>query len=299
MISVTGTGETLGATVTGIDLSLPLGADEKQTILQSVGQFGVLRFPAQQMDAVSLKSFAGEFGTLQSTPTGQHIEVGHPEVMILSNIVENGKPIGVSDGGQDWHTDMSYNRTIGFLNILYAIKVPRRDGKPIGDTLFANMHAAYEALPGEWKMRLASMTITHDFNKFYDAMRRRPGSTRPPLSDEQRRRFPPSVHPVFLTHPITGRKVLYANPGYAIRINEMDEAESEATLNMLFAYQLEERFRYDHHWNEGDLLLWDHIGTIHMARPDYGPTEHRLMKRCQVMADRIFTPGFYSGSRAA
>jgi taurine dioxygenase len=100
------------------------------------------------------------------------------------------------------------------------------------------------------------------------------------------------VHPVFLTHPITGKRVLYCNPGYAIRINELDEAESERVLETLFAHQLQPRYQYTHHWTENDVLVWDHIGTLHNAIPDYRPDEHRLMKRCQVMADRIFDPAF-------
>ncbi len=150
-----------------------------------------------------------------------------PEVGILSNIIENGEPIGITDAGQDWHTDMSYNETIGFLNVLYAVKVPRRDGQVLGATAFVNTQAAYEDLAPEVKARLRDATATHDFNKFWENMRVRPGSLRAPLSEEQRRRRPPSVHPVFLTHPITGRTVLYCNPGYAIRINELDEAESD------------------------------------------------------------------------
>jgi taurine dioxygenase len=112
------------------------------------------------------------------------------------------------------------------------------------------------------------------------------------MTEEQRRRRPPSVHPLFLTHPITGRTVLYCNPGYAIRINELDEAESERTLARLFEHQLRPRYQYTHRWTEGDVLVWDHIGTLHNAIADYGPHEHRLMKRCQVMADRIFDPAF-------
>ena len=122
-------------------------------------------------------------------------------------------------------------------------------------------------------------------------MRRRPGSQRPPLSEEQRRNRPPAVHPVFLTHPITGQTVLYCNPGYAIRINELDEAESDRVLARLFEHQLQPKYQYTHRWTEGDVLVWDHIGTLHNAIADYGPDEHRLMKRCQVMADRIFDPG--------
>jgi taurine dioxygenase len=215
-----------------------------------------------------------------------------PEVGILSNVVENGKPIGLADAGQDWHTDMSYNPTIGFLNVLFAVKVPRRDGRVLGATAFVNTQAAYEDLPGELKARLASATATHDFNKFWENMRRRPGSTRGPMTDEQRRRRPPSVHPLFLTHPITGRPVLYCNPGYAIRINELDEAESDRMLERLFAHQLQPKYQYTYTWTEGDVLMWDHIGTLHNAIADYGPDEPRLMKRCQVMADKVFDPTF-------
>ena len=119
-------------------------------------------------------------------------------------------------------------------------------------------------------------------------MRQDLGSGRPALTDEQRRLRPPVNHPVVLTHPITGKKVLYANPGYAIKINGMSEAESDATLAFLFEHQLQERFRYLYTWTEGDVLVWEHFGTLHRAVADYAPDEHRFMKRCQVMAAKIF-----------
>lgn len=89
-------------------------------------------------------------------------------------------------------------------------------------------------------------------------------------------------------HPITGRRVLYANPGYAIRINEMDEKESAEALEFLFAHQTRPEFRYAHRWEVGDVLMWDNMGTIHNAIPDYRPDEPRYIKRCQVMATRFF-----------
>ena len=128
-------------------------------------------------------------------------------------------------------------------------------------------------------------------------MRRDKASTRPPMTDEQRRRRPPVTHPLFLTHPITGRKVLYCNPGYATRINELAEQESEAMLAYLFAHQLQPRFRYTHAWTENDVLVWDHLGTIHRAIADYAPDEIRLMRRCQVMATRVFDPDFLRPAR--
>ena len=282
----------LGVRIDGIDLSQPLERREFATILSALGKYGVLWFPQQSLDARALKAFSERFGSLQGSPTGTYCEPGVPEVMLLSNIVEDGKPIGLADAGQDWHTDMSYNEVVGFTNVLYGIKIPRRDGMPLGNTVFADMHAAYDDLSPALKAKLANATATHDFNKFWEEMRKRPGSTRPALTPEQRAARPPSVHPLFLTHPITGRKVLYANPGYAVRINELDEAESDAILAELTRHQLQPKYQYAHVWTEGDVLMWDHIGTLHSAMPDYRADEHRLIKRCQVMADRIFDPAF-------
>jgi taurine dioxygenase len=253
----------------------------------------VLRFPKQHLDPERQMAFSARFGSLEINVAGAFQEPGHPEVMILSNMKDaRGRPLGAKDAGQDWHTDMSYSETIAFANVLFALKVPRRDGKPLGGTEFANMHAAYDGLPDDLKTRLDGMTALHDFNKFWDMMLKRPGSWRKPLTPEQRAKKPPVSHPVFLTHPITGRKVLYCNPGYAIRINELPERESDEVLEFLFQHQLQAKYRWVHRWSEGDVLLWDDIGTLHNAHADYGPDEHRLIKRCQVMADRIFEPDF-------
>jgi taurine dioxygenase len=210
--------------------------------------------------------------------------------MILSNIVRNGKPIGLADAGQSWHTDMSYSRTIAFCNILYGVKIPQRDGQPLGNTEFCDMRAAYEALPDGLKRRLDGMTVLHDFNKFWEMMRREKGSRRPPLSEAQRKAKPPVSHPIFLTHPVTGRKSLYANPGYSVRINELAEKESDEMLEYLFMHQTRAEFKFAARWQAGDVLMWDNMRTIHNAVADYGPDEPRLVKRCQVMASRFF-PG--------
>jgi taurine dioxygenase len=285
-------GHVLGATIEDCNIGAELGPEDFAQLLGALSTHGVLRIPAQQIDAAQLKRFASRFGTLEINVANSYQEPGHPEVMVLSNIVKDGKPVGLSDAGQDWHTDMSYSRELAFSNVLYGLTIPRRNGQALGGTEFASMYAAYDALPEEIRQRLADATATHDFNKFWEEMRRRPGSTRGPLTPEQRAKRPPSVHPVFLTHPITGRKVLYCNPGYAIRINELPEEESDRVLETLFEHQLQPRFQYANEWTENDLLIWDHIGTLHNAIPDYGPDEHRLIKRCQVMADRVFDPEF-------
>ena len=162
---------TPGARIDDIDLSQPISEAQFATILAALGRYGVLCFPKQALDARALKAFSERFGSLQGSPTGTYCEPGVPEVMLLSNILEDGKPIGLADAGQDWHTDMSYNPVVGFTNVLYAVKVPRRDGLPLGNTVFADMHAAYDDLSPALKTKLANATATHDFNKFWEEMR--------------------------------------------------------------------------------------------------------------------------------
>lgn len=281
-------GASLGATIYDIDLSVPLSVEDYRMIEQTLGHYGVVSFPKQQLTAKQLRDYSENFGQLEINVANLFHDEDYPEVMILSNMKENGQPIGLSDAGQDWHTDMSYSRTIAFGNVLYGIRIPFREGRSLGNTAFCNMHAAYEGLPAHLKTELEGMTVTHDFNKFWDMMRREKGSTRPPLTEEQRKRKPPVSHPIFLTHPITGRKVLYANPGYSMRINELPDARSDEILQFLFAHQVQEKYCYRHQWAEGDVLMWDNIGTIHNAVADYRPDEPRLIKRCQVMADKYF-----------
>jgi taurine dioxygenase len=301
MLTVEPTGAVLGATIRGLNAAEPISDHDLGVILAALGRHGVLRIPEQSLAEDDIRRFSQMFGDIQGPsgaplgPDGKEV----PHVGILSNIRENGKYIGAADAGQDWHTDMSYRDVIGFVNILYGVKVPFRDGKPLGGTEFSNMHAVYDALPDELKQRLASATTTHDFEKFWEHMRRDKASGRPPMTEEQRRRRPPVRHPLFMTHPITGKKVLYCNPGYVTRINELPASESDALLEYLFDFQLQDRFRYTHQWAERDLLIWDHIGTIHRAIADYGPDEIRLMRRCQVMATKVFDPAFADLARAA
>lgn len=300
MLTIEPTGAILGATIRGVDLGADPSQEDFTRILWALGQYGVLRFPDQHFDRDALLRFSLRFGDIQgphaATPAAARST--YETVGTLSNLKENGKYIGLHDAGQDWHTDLSYNDTIGFVNVLHGLRIPHRDGKPLGGTEFANMHRAYETLPEALRDELANATVSHDYEKLWEHMRRNKGSSRPPLTDEQRRLRPPAIHPLFLTHPITGRKVLYANPGYAVRINELSESESERVLTFLIQHQLQADLRYTHHWTENDVLIWDHIGTIHRAIADYRPEEIRLMRRCQVMASKVFNPAYTEAARA-
>jgi taurine dioxygenase len=281
-------GGALGARVVDVDLAQPVPDGDFKQILRALGEFGVLCFPRQQLETDALARFGRMFGGLEINVANQFHEPGFPEVMVLSNMTKEGKPIGLGDAGQGWHTDMSYSKDVALANVLHAVKVPVRDGRPLGDTQFRNMHLAYRDLPADIKGRLAGRTATHDFAKFWDMMRARPGSQRAPLSAEQRARKPPVSQPIFRLHPITGRTILYCNPGYAVRIDGMEEAESAELLAFLFRHQEQERYFHAHKWTEGDVLMWDNIGTVHNAVPDYRPDEPRYMRRVQVMATKDY-----------
>jgi taurine dioxygenase len=283
-MQITGNPEGTGARVTGIDLAQPLSDEDRRTLLRALGHHGVLCFPGQSLEAPELSAFGGRFGTLEENVANSFQAPGHPEVMILSNMVKAGKPVGLNDAGQGWHTDMSYSTEVALANVLHAKIVPMRDGRPLGATQFRDMHAAYADLPAEVKQRLEGRVAIHDFDKFWEMMRRRPGSGRAPLTEEQRRRKPPVPQPIFRTHPVTGRRVLYCNPGYAIRIEGMDAAESDAMLEFLFRHQARDKYLYTHRWTPGDVLMWDNIATTHNAVADYAPEEHRYILRVQVMA---------------
>jgi taurine dioxygenase len=280
-------GGAMGARIEDIDLARPIAEDHFRDILRALGAYGVLCFPGQRIDTKHLAAFGRMFGELEINVANQFHEPGFPEVMVLSNMTAHGKPIGLADAGQGWHTDMSYSTEIALANVLYALKVPMR-GRPLGETQFRNMHAAYADLPSAIKSRLQGRTATHDFAKFWDMMRARPGSRRAALTPEQRAKKPPVSQPIFRMHPITGRTVLYCNPGYAMRIDSLPEAESAELLAFLFAHQEQEKYFHAHRWAEGDLLMWDNVGTVHNAVADYGADEPRYMRRVQVMATKDY-----------
>ena len=217
----------------------------------------------------------------------------YAHVGTLSNLKEDGKYIGSPDAGQDWHTDMSYRDVMGFVNVLYGIRIPRRNGVPLGGTEFSNMHMAYEALPADIKTRLADATATHNFEKFWEHMRRDKASDAP--ADDRGTAPPPSAGGASAVPHASDHR-----PEGAVlqsRLHHADQrtrrsARATRCWNTCSHFQLEPRFRHTHTWTENDLLVWDHLGTIHRAIADYGPDEIRLMRRCQVMATKVFDPEF-------
>ncbi|HVM81658.1 MAG TPA: TauD/TfdA family dioxygenase [Stellaceae bacterium] len=285
-MKVTRIGKHLGARIDGVDLSSPPGAAALAAIEAAFHEHGVIAISDQHLAEPELIEFSRHFGELELNVASSFHHAKFPHVNVLSNKrTPEGKLLGSPDAGQGWHTDMSYNPTPARASILYALEVPMRGGKPLGDTLFASMTAAWEALDPALQRRLLGLSAVHHFSKFYDYMIREKGSPRPPLTEQQKASKPPVIHPLAVRHPFTGRLCLYCDPGYTVEILGLPAAESRALLEELFEFQTRPEFQYRHVWRVGDVLMWDNVATIHMATGGYGPDEHRLMWRTQVLGD--------------
>jgi taurine dioxygenase len=275
-------GASLGATIGGIDLARPLSDHDLSEVVVALGRFGVVRFPEQHIEARHLSAFAARFGAVQVARgrASKYIESGLPEVSILSNIVENGRNIGSPDIGTLWHTDMIYNEVPGFANVLYALKVPHRDGRARGDTLFTDLQLAYDELPHDIKTKLEGARGVYTGEEY--------GGTSAGIAVSK----PRLSHPLAFKHPISGRRVLYCDPMHIGFIEGLGEGESEPMIEFLKQYVVQPKFHFSFRWAERDVLMWDNLRTLHRAVQDYGENEHRLIKRCQVLGDKIFDPAF-------
>lgn len=286
-LSIRKLGEPLGAEITGIDLTQAIDSETFKRIENAFHEHCVVVFRNQRLTPQAHLAFSRRFGDLLVHVLKQYNDPEIPQVLVLSNIVENGKPIGIQDGGQYWHTDLSYTAEPSRCSLLYAVEVPFENGVALGDTLFVNTCAAYEALSGEMKAKLAGLKATHSYNALYTRMQQKTGS-RVELDEDQKKSVPEVVHPIVRTHPFTGRKSLYVNEGFVTGIVGMAEAESERLLAELFEHVTQPRFMYRHKWQPGDLLMWDNCSTQHNAVANYGPHQRRHMRRTTVRGSAPF-----------
>lgn len=282
--TVTPSGEALGARIDNIDLSKPLTDEEFDIFEKAFHEYGVVAISGKPYDDESLVRFGQRLGELEISVAKSFHHDRIPWVTVLSNMTVDGKPLGSSDAGQMWHTDMSYNRISGRATVLHAHKVPVKDGKPLGDTAFHNMYLAYAALPADLRARLDTMDAVHEFEKLWLTMIAN-GSKRPPYTDAQRAEKPPVVHPVVLTHPWTGRKALYINRGLTKSIIGLSKGESDELLDFLFNHVEKPDYEYRHKWRVGDTLVWDNCASIHLATGGYDTSTPRLMHRVQVLGN--------------
>ena len=266
-----------GAEILGVDLSQPISDDLFGEIERIFNDSGVVLFRGQNINEDQHIAFSQRFGPLEIHVRKDALMRHRPEVFVVSNVSENGKPIGSVDAGQFWHTDLSYKQVPSRGSLLLAREIPMRDGKALGDTMFCSTIAAFEALPEDLKQKLAGLSAVHHYEKGYN--RDRPSGKRKPLTAEQLAALPDVVHPIVRKHPYTGKPCLFVNEGYVTEIVGLPKAESDALLEQLFKHCLRDEFIYRHNWRVGDLLMWDNCSTQHCAVGDYDASLRRRMDR--------------------
>lgn len=281
------TGAALGAEIRGVNLAGPVDEQTFRAIEAALHEHEVIFFRGQKLSPEAHVAFSRRFGELEKHLRVDCCKPGYPEIFVVSNVIENGKPIGTQDAGLFWHSDLAYMAVPSRGSLFYAHEVPRdASGKPLGDTLFASATAAWQALPGDTKRTVAGRRAVTSYAKGY--YRDRKSGPRPPLTEAQKARTPDVEHPIMRTHPYTKKPCLFVNEGYTARIAGMAPEESGRVLNLLFEHVSRPDFVYRHQWQEGDFLIWDNCSTQHRAVFDYALPQRRRMERTTLCGTAPF-----------
>ncbi|WP_137924804.1 TauD/TfdA family dioxygenase [Cupriavidus sp. 2SB] len=272
----------LGAEVVGLDLNQPLSDEDFRRIHRAHLDHHVVVFRDQRITPDQQIAFSRRFGPLQIHVLNQFQLANHPEILIVSNVLKDGKPIGLGDAGHFWHSDLSYKEKPSLGSLLHAMELPAEGG----DTLFANMHAAWDSLPAELQRKVEGLTAEHTYLARYAELQKR-SPWRPNLTAEQIAQVRPVIQPVVRTHPETGRKALFVSEHFTTRIVGLPEDESRALLDTLFAHSVKPEHVYRHQWREHDLVFWDNRSLLHLAA---GTPDHlrRVMYRTTIEGDTPF-----------
>jgi taurine dioxygenase len=272
-------GEPLGAEVIGLDLSRRLADADFARIHRAHLEHHVLVFRDQRITPRQQIDFSRRFGPLQIHVLHQFQLRGHPEVLIVSNIKENGQPIGLGDAGHYWHSDLSYKERPSLGSMLHAQELPDTGG----DTLFANMHIAWDTLPASLQRRVEGLQAEHSYLAKYAELQRR-SPWRPNLSAEQIAQVKPVAQPVVRTHPETGRKALFVSEHFTTRILGVSDEESRELLDALFTHSVRAEHVYRHCWQPHDMVFWDNRSLMHLAAgcPD---EQRRKLYRTTIEGD--------------
>ncbi|MBT6277095.1 MAG: TauD/TfdA family dioxygenase [Chromatiales bacterium] len=286
MFTLTPCSAALGAEVNDLDLSAPLADDTIQGLREAWAEHLILVFRGQQLDDQQLVQASGLFGVCDRAPPNEAAVKGPghvaqlPEVTVISNVVEDGNPIGsLGHGELVWHTDMSYHETPADASALYAIELPAGGG---GETSFLNMYAAYESLPQRLKDALRDKQAIHDFT-YTSAGTLRKGFA----AVDDVRDAPGARHTMLRTHPVTGRTALFLGRRVNSYVLGLSVDESEALLDEVWGYVIDNQPSYSHQWRLGDLVLWDNRCVMH-RREQFNPADRRVMHRTQLAGERPY-----------
>lgn len=285
-VEILPTGAALGAEIRGLDLRRGLDPDSIEVVKQTWRDHLVLLIRDQDISDADLVRFSRYFGEPRLAPLGEarmegrsRSPEGYPEVAIISNVTKDGIPIGsLGNGEAIWHTDMSYLEEPIMGAILYALEVPPSGG----DTGFANMYLAYEMLPDELRSKLEDRVCVHDHSLNSAGFLRRGYEE---VTDVTR--TPGARHPLFRTHPETGRHALFLGRRRNAYVPGLPVEESDALLDAVWAHATQSAFTWHHRWRVGDLLMWDNRAVLH-RRDAFDNDDRRVMHRTQIDGDRPY-----------
>jgi taurine dioxygenase len=264
----------IGAKIGGIDLRQPLDAATKSAIRNLLLEWKVLFFRDQDITTEQPLAFARNFGDLEIHPFAPH-KKDYPEVLAITHDKDN------KGRENTWHSDVTWRVEPSLGSVLRAIEIPPRGG----DTLFADMYAAYENLSDQVKAKIEGKKALHDFAHFRVAMRKR-GATEEQI-EEFNRKYPSVEHPIVRTHPETKRKALYVNAAFTQYIVGMERAESDALLKYLYAQAAIPEYQCRFRWQKNSIAFWDNRASQHYAVSDYWPAVRR-MERVTIVGDRPY-----------
>jgi taurine dioxygenase len=270
-IEIIPTGAALGAEIRGVDLARPIDDATFTVIERTYNEHGVIFFRGQQITPQQQVAFTRRFGEIEFNIFGERWSVpGSPEIVLVSNVTENGRALGVRRAGENWHSDMCYTARPPRGTMLYALEIPDLFGLPLGDTEFASAAAAWDALPEPLRQQIEGRRAVFDFTGRKRAF---------PPTQAEIQRYPQVRHPIVRTHPFTGRKCLYVMRDDCVGIDDLEIEEAEALIAALADHIVKPAFVYRHQWRPGDLLLWDNCTVQHRAVQDYDLPHRRLMHR--------------------
>jgi taurine dioxygenase len=270
----------MGAEVTSLDFARPLETDAVNRLTHALAEHCVLLIRNADITPEQHLAFSRHFGPLETHILAEFSLPDLPEILVISNVKEGGKLKGAIYAGQYWHSDRSYTEKPSLGSLLLCREMPAVGG----DTMWTNMYMAYDTLSDVMKGFIGGLKAVHDYSNAYDTYFSKLPD-RPPLTPEQRAKSPPVVHPVVRTHPVTGRKALYVNPGFTKGIVGMPDEESRPILDFLFRHSTRPEFTYRHKWRVNDMMFWDNRCSMHYAVSDYDSTVRRHMHRTTIAGD--------------
>jgi len=271
--------KTIGAQVEGIDLSRPMTDAVFNQIRAAMVEYSLLLFDGQTLTPEQHIVFSRRFGELEDHVLSEFCLSEHSEIFVVSNIVEDGRHIGAHGGSKFFHSDLSYLAEPSLGSVFYCLECPDEGG----ETAFASMFAAYDALPEERKRWLRGRNVVNDYVWNYE---RNLQKKRGPLTEAQKAKTPPVVHPAVLCHPENGRNALYVSDNVSRCFEGMEESESRKIIEELTAFSTQPEFVYTHKWTAGDVLIWDNRSSVHKACPFDEEGSRRRMNRTTIRGER-------------